>query len=121
MTIPERRNAPRISAKLPVSLVQGKDVFAAQTRNLSASGVYCTLRRFVEPMTKLSMSLELPHRPKPLRLRCQGVVVRVEPPRATPRRSTYQIAIFFNDLVERDRSLIARYVQQLQGATLRRW
>ena len=121
MTIAERRNAPRISTKLPVSIVHGKNVLTAQTRNLSASGVYCTLRRFVKPMTKLSIWLEIPRRPKPLRLRCQGVVVRVEPPRATPRRSTYQIAIFFNDLAERDRSLIAQYVQQLQGATLRRW
>lgn len=115
MALVERRRASRVSAELPVSFEHGTEAFTAQTRNLSASGVYCTLRRFIEPMTKLRMWLDIPSHPQPTRLSCEGVVVRVEPPRPTPGHSTYHLAIFFNDLAARDRLVIAHYVQQLQG------
>jgi hypothetical protein len=42
----------------------------------------------------------------------EGVVVRIEPPKPSPRRRSYNIAIFFSGLSDRYRGLLAAYVEQ---------
>lgn len=116
----ERRRAPRVQRRLPVFLTDASRELVATTRNLSALGAYCTLRRFVAPMTKLQVRFEIPGRPRPTQVVCQGVVVRVEPPAAMSRRSRYSVAIFFNELTDSRRAMIARYVQQQLHVTKRR-
>lgn len=106
---PERRRAPRVESRLPVVLTDGTGELTASTRDISESGAYCTLRRFVPLMTKLQIHFELPGRP-PARIACQGVVVRVDPPAPAPRPSRYHLAIFFNDMADEDRARIARYI-----------
>ena len=115
----DRRRAPRLAEQLPLTLADGPDGInvQTQTKNLSASGVYCTVNRFVRPMTKLKIGLELPTTPHPARIYCEGVVVRIDPPHEQAGTLEYHIAIFFSDLTDRDRSLIARYVQQRQPPT----
>ena len=108
----ERRAAPRVPVPLPLHLDDAQGKFTARTKNLSASGAYCMLRRFLAPMTKLAMQLELPGRPVHW-VRCEGIVVRVEPARRVPRRSHYYVAIFFSEIAETDRSRIADYVQRV--------
>ena len=108
----ERRGAPRVSCRLPITLTEQSEDLVTQTKNISASGAYCTLRRFVVPMTKLQIRLKVPSRPQPTWVTCEGVVVRVEPPRQIPRRRSYHVAIFFTELAESDRAIVARYVQQ---------
>ena len=112
MTRPERRAAPRIASELPLHLVDEAAELKTQTKNISASGAYCTLRRFIAPMTKLQVRLEVPAQAQSSVIQCQGVVVRVEPPSAESQLSQYNVAIFFVDLTDYDRSIIARYVQQ---------
>lgn len=107
---PDRRRAPRVKSRLPVIFTDGAEELAATTRDISESGAYCTLRRFVPPMTKLQIHFELPGRPHAARITCQGVVVRVDPPAPTPRPSRYHLAIFFNDMASSDRVRIARYI-----------
>lgn len=110
---PERRRAPRVESRLPVTLTHEAGALAASTRDISESGAYCTLRRFIPLMTKLQIHLDLPGRlrsTRSTRIACQGVVVRVEPPKPIPRRSRYHLAIFFNDMGDGDRARIARYV-----------
>ena len=106
---PDRRRAPRVESRLPVILADGAGELVVSTRDISESGASCTLRRFIPPMTKLKIHVELPGRP-PARIACQGVVVRVDPPAPTPLPSRYHLAIFFNDMAEGDRARIARYV-----------
>jgi len=84
----------------------------AYTRNISALGAYCTLRRFIAPMTKLQVRVEIPGRSTPTQIVCRGVVVRTDPPTATRRPSRCHVAIFFNELTDGDRVRLARYVQQ---------
>ena len=113
----ERRRAPRIAQQVSLSIVNPREVIQAETKDLSSSGVYCTLSRFVALMTKLELNFTLPGA-EANPIRCTGVIVRVEPPQAESGRSTYQAAIFFSDLSERDRGAIAAFVQhRLHGAT----
>lgn len=119
MSRPERRRAPRVSAQIPLVISHEAGTLEAKTENLSAAGAYCTLKRYVAPMTKLQIRLELPGASKPATVNCQGVVVRVHPPAPTPK-ATYQVAIFFHELSDHGRSVLARYIQdRLPIATLR--
>jgi hypothetical protein len=112
MKRPERRGWPRVSSRLPIALADQAEELVSQTKNVSASGAYCRLSRFVAPMTKLQIRFRVPVRPQPTWISCEGVIVRVEPPRQVPRRRSYDVAIFFTDLAESDRAIVARYVQQ---------
>ena len=107
----ERRRQPRIRERVILALQHDEQgVLEAETQNLSASGVYCTIEQFIPPLTKLQLESELPHGPRVSRIRCTGVVVRVEPILSSADRWRYRIAIFFNDLLERDRAVISQFV-----------
>jgi len=107
MSDDERRRGPRISQQIPVTLGNGFEGGTCYTKNLSASGAYCTVRRFIPLMTKLHINLELS---ASSHVRCGGVVVRVDPSSPDPHRTQYEVAIFFNELTEHDRVVLARYV-----------
>lgn len=108
----ERRKTPRITERLSLAITDASTRLDTETKNLSASGAYCTLDRFVAPMTKLQLEFELPGRARPTKIRCCGVVVRVEPLVANAEQGRFDTAIFFTELAERDRSAIARFVRQ---------
>ena len=109
----ERRRLPRVSERVPLAITEGGTVLQAETVNLSAAGAYCTLDRFLAPMTKLQLDYELPDGGgRRTRLRCTGVVVRTEPVIASPDKGRYAVAIFFTDLSERSRSALSRFVRQ---------
>ena len=116
----DRRRAPRVDTRLPLSLGERTAELLTTTHNISASGAYCTVRKFLAPMTKLQVRMELPNDGHLVSIECRGVVVRVEPPEPAPRRATYRVAIFFSDLSERNRALISQFVQARLSAVLRR-
>lgn len=108
----ERRRAPRVTERVPLTLSGADGILKADTQSLSAVGVYCTLDRFIPPMTKLELRMELPQGGRQTAIRCVGVVVRVEPVVANPHQGRYQTAIFFTELSERDRAAISQFVSQ---------
>ncbi|OGX29065.1 MAG: hypothetical protein A3B78_03460 [Omnitrophica WOR_2 bacterium RIFCSPHIGHO2_02_FULL_67_20] len=115
----ERRRSPRVSERVPLAITDGGAPIQAETVNLSAAGAYCTLDRFLAPMTKLQLDYELPDPPgggvgggRRVRIRCAGVVVRSEPVIVSPDKGRYHVAIFFTDLSERNRSVLSRFVRQ---------
>ena len=115
----DRRRSPRVAERVPFAITEGRAAVQAESVNLSAAGAYCTLERFIAPMTKLQLDYELPDPAgggaggnRRIRIRCTGVVVRTEPVVTSPEAGRYHIAIFFTDLNERDRSAIARFVGQ---------
>ncbi len=112
----ERRRAPRIRSTIPVALSEGTWDLKADTRDLSTAGVCCLLDRFVPPMTRIQLELELPTDGAVSRARCGGVVVRVDPVITAGQQSRYAVAIFFSDLAARDRAAIERYVRQRLAA-----
>ncbi|MBI4354672.1 MAG: PilZ domain-containing protein [Candidatus Omnitrophica bacterium] len=114
----ERRSAPRVEHQIPVVVKERQRSFIVHTKNLSASGAYCTFANFVAPMTKLQVNLQLDQLGRPQTIACQGIVVRVNPPSFRRRCSAYDVAIFFNDLSDQDRTAIARYVlRHLRAST----
>ena len=108
----ERRSAPRVADQVLLSLHDAKGELQAETKNLSACGVYCALNTFIPPMTKLQIQFELPIGGRRVRVRCHGVVVRVEPIVTTETPARYHTGIWFSELSSRDRETISRYVRE---------
>ena len=117
MTKGERRQAPRVAERVSVAITDAKDELRTETTNLSTSGAHCTLDRFIAPMTKLALQFELPNGDRRVRVRCAGVVVRVDPVVASVDRARYHIAIFFTEMTEHDRSAISNFVRQRLSAS----
>ena len=117
MTTRERRGAPRAPERVIVAVTDAGAALQTETKNISASGAYCTLDRFLAPMTKLQLAFELPQGSRRVKIRCAGVVVRIEPVVASADRGMYNVAIFFTELAERDRSAIARFVRERLSTT----
>ena len=108
----ERRQAPRVSERIDLAVTGDAAAFRAEAVNLSISGAYCTTDRFIPPMTKLQLQFELPHNPRRVQVRCEGVVVRVEPVVENAEQGRYHVAIFFSDIADRDRAAIATFVRE---------
>ena len=117
MTSTDRRAHPRTPERIAFSLQSEEGLIQAETTNLSAAGAYCSSERFIPPMTKLQVNFELPHGRGTSRISCEGVVVRVEPVATNLERWRYQLAIWFSEVSERDRSTISQFVQQRLAAS----
>ena len=109
----ERRRHPRIFKKLPLKLKINSFDLATETLNLSSSGVYCQIDKYIEPMTKVSMLLILPLKLKnntavTKKVTCKGVVVRTEKNSAGDK---FNVAIFFSDVPEAEAENINRYIE----------
>jgi hypothetical protein len=107
----ERRRAPRISERIALAVSGEAEGFRAEAVNVSTSGAYCTMDRFIPPMTKLQLQFELPHNPRRVQVRCEGVVVRVEPVVENAEQGRFHVAIFFSDIADRDRAAISAFVR----------
>lgn len=111
MSLRERRRHPRAPERVVVAVTEDGTVLQTHTRNLSASGAYCTVNRFVPPMTKLDLQFELVNGSRHVAIRCSGVVVRIEPA-PTTEQARYNVAIFFTELSDRNRSAITRFIRR---------
>ncbi|MCM8813971.1 MAG: PilZ domain-containing protein [Candidatus Omnitrophica bacterium] len=112
----ERRAHQRVDTHLPLQVSAADFQLATDTKNISCSGVYCQVSRFVPVMTKLSLTLVIPRivnqRKTEKTIACTGVVVRIHPEQARPEVSAYDIGVFFTDITGPDREVIAGYIQQ---------
>lgn len=112
----ERRKGRRAAAHIPVRIAQEDGDVVTETLNISRSGAYCRVNARIELMTKLKVQILLPSRKNQKRLNktihCQGVVVRVEPAAEDGR---FEIAIFFNEIAQRDAESINDYVGSCLG------
>ena len=114
----ERRHEPRVAERVPLAIRDASTELATETNNLSASGAYCTLDRFIAPMSKLQLRFELPSQGhRSTSIRCAGVVVRVEPVISNPQQGCYRVAVLFTELAERDREAIGRFVRRRLSAS----
>lgn len=118
----ERRRHPRLEKNIPLKLCCGDFDIVTETQNLSRTGAYCRVNKFVEPMTKLKICLLLPlkrnNRTVTKKVNCQGIIVRTE---SVPGQDFFNMAIFFNDIQTRDADTIAEFVDMtLNSKTLSR-
>lgn len=110
-TVSEKRKNPRIDHGVPVKLCGPAGDFVTETRNISSSGAYCRIDKYLEPMTKLKITLLLPVKKKGRlavkKIVCGGVAVRVE---NIPFENAFNVAIFFNEIKSSDSRVLADHV-----------
>ena len=112
----ERRRAPRANVGLPLRIKKDRKTFEARTENISSSGAYCTVDKFVPLNSKVDLTLSIPERGAAGReaekkIRCRGIVVRNRPEESAPERRQYGIALFFTGLASADRHELHNLVQ----------
>ncbi|MDP3142970.1 MAG: PilZ domain-containing protein [Candidatus Omnitrophota bacterium] len=109
---PERRECPRIDKGLPLKISCGDFDIATETKNISAVGAYCSVDRYIAPMTKLNILLLLPftkeRKSVNKKVSCKGVIVRAEDPARSSDR--YHIAIYFSDISKKDKKTLTDFL-----------
>ena len=110
----ERRKDIRVDCQVPLKICQEDGDIVTETGNISRSGAYCRVNRYIEPMTKLQTHLLLPIKKSngktvTKKISCQGIIVRTEQQEVDGK---YKIAIFFNDINQRDSEVISEYIHR---------
>lgn len=110
----ERRQHPRIDKNVPLKISTADIDLVTETKNLSRTGVYCRVNKYIEPMTKLKIHLLLPvkkgSKTTTKKITCHGVIVRSEA--ISKDNSEYSVAIYFNDIPSRDADSITEYIDK---------
>lgn len=113
----EKRQHPRVADSVPLKISSADFDFVTETRNISCSGVYCKVDKYIEPMTRLDICLLLPVRKNGRRTTkkvcCCGVVVRIE---NILNEDCFNTAIFFSDIHPRDSRVLADFVESVVAA-----
>ncbi len=113
----DRRRNPRVEAGLAAqfSNEMGEEAMAAETMNLSMSGVCCQLPNPIEPLTKVKLTLLVPEVKGKRNARtavvcAEGIVVRCENQISEQDTVRYEIACAFTSLRDKDRKTLQAYV-----------
>lgn len=113
-TMQEKRKHPRLEKNIPVKICSDDMDFVTETTNLSCSGVYCRVNKYVQPMTKLKLHILLPVKKQnkitAKKISCSGVIVRSE---SIPGNDDFCLAIYFSEMNRRDSTYIFDYIQSV--------
>lgn len=108
----ERRVHPRIYHELPLYIAANGYDFKTTTQNISCSGAYCQIKKYIPPFTKLAIKMILPikknNTKEKVDIKCKGVIVRSD----DTTKNGFNIAIFFNEISENQREKIVQYIHQ---------
>jgi len=101
----DKRKSPRANKVLPIKLTDSGFDILTETKNISASGAYCSMDKPIALMTKLNIVILIPlkknNKSDIKKISCEGVVVRVD--NTNDKTShPYRVAIYFNGLKESD-------------------
>ena len=115
----DRRKFPRVKDEC-LSLKLRLDDFDSitHTMNISSSGVYCKLDKELPLMSRIRLMLMIPDPAKEGALKdleVDGVVVRQHPVTIDGVIKHYDVAIFFEDLSEKDKEIISGYIKRKSG------
>jgi hypothetical protein len=116
MVAQERRKYPRVNDE-GLSLKLKLDDFDSitHTMNISSSGVYCKLDKELPLMSRVKLMLMMPDAAREGSLKdieVDGIVVRQHPVIIDGSIKHYDVAIFFEDLSEKNREAIAGYIKR---------
>ena len=113
----DRRGARRVDAnlRLQIALPEGGGAAALETINISSSGLYFRSDRYLEPMTKLALELEVgvPDGDGRALVPCEGLVVRAEPETEDGDEEGWEIAVFFTHVEPEGRRALERHIAML--------
>jgi len=104
----EKRKYPRIEHALPFNIAANGYEFVTTTQNLSCIGAYCHLDKYIPPFTKIVIKMVLPIASNDINVECKGVIVRSE----DEKNGGFNVAIFFNGIMDNQRNKIAQYINQ---------
>ncbi|MBU1044106.1 MAG: PilZ domain-containing protein [Candidatus Omnitrophica bacterium] len=111
----ERRVEQRFDAQLPLEIGGADFKIATATKNISPSGIYCQVDRFVPVMTKLGLNITIPllenNKKIEKKFNCQAVVVRIQPESEIDTSNGYQLGLFFVDIKDEDKQVINHYLR----------
>lgn len=111
----ERRKYPRIKDDNVSVKLSGEGFNTiTQSLDLSASGVYCKVTERIPLMTRVQVVLVLPAKQNSssVTMNIDGVVVREQPVKKDERVEHYDIAIFFNTLLAKERKQLEQYINR---------
>jgi len=112
----DRRVSRRVDVNLPLKIAGAGFRYATDTKNVSSSGLYCQLDRFIPLMTRLDMTMVVPviirNRKVEKEIVCSAVVVRIEPETEQSAGTVYHAGSFFTAIKDKDRDIIEHYIQQ---------
>ncbi len=107
----EKRRHLRIEKSLPIKIKSGDFDIVTETKNVSCTGAYCQIDRYIAPFTKIKATLLLsPSKNKASCINCKGVVVRIEK-KENSLEPQYNIAIYFNEISKLGTLKINRFVK----------
>jgi hypothetical protein len=113
----DRRRNPRARAELRVQLSGPADSkqesITVSTLNVSTGGVYVEVPRFIEPLTKLFLTMLVPGPTpgeEPIFVDTEAIVVRTSPEKHEDKTERYEIACVFLNLADEHRDILNRYV-----------
>lgn len=113
----ERRSSQRAPVGLQVRLRdsddQGGESITVATLNVSTGGVYVEVPRYIEPLTKLFLTMLVPGptpSEEPMFVDTTAIVVRTVPESPQAQTDRFEIACAFLELAEEHRDVINRYV-----------
>jgi hypothetical protein len=85
-----------------------------ESQNISASGIYCYSSHYLSPLSKVALTIVLPHMPggsgTQELVKCEGIVVRCESVAARGRDEQFELACMFSELDDERRYQIEEFV-----------
>ena len=117
MVSEERRKSPRIQDEGLSLRLEGFDS-VTHTLNISPSGVYCKVDKELPLMSRVKLALMIPDQSREggvKSVEVTVVVVRQHPVVIEGATKHYDVAIFFEDLSEKDKGAISSYISRKKG------
>ena len=114
----DRRRQPRVRVDLPLHLTFRDQTVETLIRDLSSSGIRFRTPTELPLMTRVQIAIELPEASGPggtAGLAITGVVVRCDSTSEGDAANPYDTAIYFEDLSERSRALLDKFVRARLG------
>ena len=115
----DRRKSSRIRKNIPLKIKEASFDSVSETKNLSSSGLYCKIDKYVAPLTKVDMILLIPQsvgkpseKEQCKKVECVGTVVRTELVNDRIEGDYYNVAIFFSDIKKSDKTCIEKFIKQ---------
>ena len=113
----EKRKYPRIKDEGVSLKVESGDIdIITKTLDLSASGVYCKVEKEIPLLSRIKITLVIPagakntsSQQKNLTIATEGVVVREHPVIVDGKFTHYDVAIFFDQISQKDKQHILDY------------
>ena len=113
----ERRKFPRIHDEgLSLKLDAGDFGTMTHTMDISESGIYCKIGKEIPLMSRVKLAIMMPEIGKECKslnpLEVDGVVVREHPVTIDGTVKHFDVAIFFDNLSEKDKIVIKNYIER---------